>query len=61
MLLGGSRKSSLAKLTGVTDAAERDPASVALHLYGAQQGAALVRVHNVPAHVQALKVWAALA
>ena len=61
VLLGASRKSSLAKLTGVEDAAERDPASVALHLYGAQRGAAMVRVHNVPAHVQALKVWAALA
>ena len=61
VLLGASRKSSLGKLTGVSEATERDFASVALHLYGAQRGAALLRVHNVPAHVQALKVWAALA
>ena len=61
VLLGASRKSSLGKLTGVSEAAGRDFASVALHLYGAQRGAAMLRVHNVPAHVQALKVWEALA
>ena len=59
-LLGASRKGTLGQLTGVSEAKERDAASLALHLYGAAQGAALVRVHNVPIHVQGLKVWQAL-
>lgn len=60
VLLGVSRKGLLRALTGVEDAPARDPASVAAHLWGAAQGVSMVRVHNVAAHVQALKVWAAL-
>lgn len=60
VLLGGSRKSSLAKLAQTPDGDSRDPASVALHLYAAQQGAAMLRVHNVYAHIQALRIWSAL-
>lgn len=60
VLVGGSRKSSLAKLAETPEGESRDPSSVALHLYAAQRGAAMVRVHNVYAHVQALRTWRAL-
>ena len=60
VLLGASRKGTIGKLTGVSEAAERDPGSVAFHLFAAQQGAAILRVHNVAAHAQALQVWKAL-
>ena len=60
VLLGASRKGSIGQLTGVADAALRDPGSVAFHLFAAGRGAALLRVHDVAAHAQALKVWNAL-
>ena len=60
VLLGASRKGLIRELAGESRAEERDPGSVALHLWGAQQGVAMMRVHNVAAHAQALKVWAAL-
>ena len=60
ILVGTSRKGFIGKLTGVEEAAERDPGSVALHLFAAERGAALLRVHNVAAHAQALEVWRAL-
>lgn len=61
VLLGASRKGTVGQLSGVKEARERDAGSLALHLYGAAQDAALVRVHNVPQHVQGLQVWHALA
>ncbi len=60
VLLGASRKGSIGQLTGVQNAAQRDPGSVAFHLFAAERGAALLRVHNVAAHAQALSVWNAL-
>jgi len=60
VLLGASRKGIIRELAGESRADERDPGSLALHLWGAQQGVAMVRAHNVAAHVQALRVWAAL-
>lgn len=60
LLVGASRKSLLAELTGQESPEGRDAASLAVHLYAAQQGAALVRAHDVSAHVQALTVWHAL-
>ena len=64
VLLGASRKGLIRALAGESaanlPAAERDPGSVALHLWGAATGVAMVRVHNVRAHAQALKVWEAL-
>ena len=64
VLLGASRKGLIRVLAGESaanlPAAERDPGSVALHLWGAAAGVAMVRVHNVRAHAQALKVWEAL-
>lgn len=60
VLVGASRKGMIGRLTGETQAAWRDPGSLALHLHAARAGAAMVRVHAVPEHVQALKVQAAL-
>ncbi len=60
MLAGLSRKRSLGELTGRSLPAERVSASVAAHLVAVQRGARIVRVHDVAATVDALKVWAAV-
>jgi dihydropteroate synthase len=59
LLLGWSRKSTLGQLTG-RPVGERVVASVAAALAAVQQGAAIVRVHDVAETVDALKVWRAL-
>ena len=60
LLVGWSRKSTLGTLTG-RDAAHRQAASVAAALMAVQSGAHIVRVHDVAATVDALKVWRAAA
>ncbi len=60
VLIGASRKRSIDKLSPSANPQDRDPGSIALHLYAARQGAGIIRVHNVPAHQQALRVWQAL-
>lgn len=60
MLAGLSRKRTLGELTGRDVPAERVAASVAAHLIAVQRGARIVRVHDVAATVDALKVWAAV-
>jgi dihydropteroate synthase len=60
VLVGASRKSLIGALLGDVPPAGRDAASLAIHLFAAQQGAALVRVHDVAAHVQALNAWRVL-
>ncbi|CAH0247553.1 dihydropteroate synthase [Stenotrophomonas lactitubi] len=60
MLAGLSRKRSLGELTGRESPAERVAASVAAHLIAVQRGARIVRVHDVAATVDALKVWQAV-
>ena len=49
------------ELTGRESPAERVAGSVAAHLIAAQNGAKIVRVHDVAATVDALKVWNAVA
>lgn len=61
VLAGLSRKRSIGELTGREDARERVYGSVAAHLIAAQRGARLLRVHDVAATVDALKVWEAVA
>jgi dihydropteroate synthase len=58
LLAGWSRKSSLGSITG-RPAGERLVASVAAALASVQRGARLLRVHDVAATVDALKVWRA--
>ena len=60
ILLGASRKSVIGVVTGQTVPADRVAGSVAAHLYGATQGAVIIRAHDIAAHAQAFKVWAAL-
>ncbi len=59
LLVGWSRKSTLGVLTG-RPVAERQAASVAAALLAVQRGAHLVRVHDVAATVDALKLWRAV-
>lgn len=58
LLVGWSRKSTLGTLTG-RSVDERLVASVAAALAAVQRGARIVRVHDVAATVDALKVWRA--
>jgi len=60
LLLGWSRKSTLGVLTG-KPVGERLAASIAAALAAVQQGASIVRVHDVAETVDALKVWRGLA
>ena len=60
VLAGLSRKRSLGEITGrAVD--DRVHASVAAAVLAAEYGARLVRVHDVAATVDAMKVWAAVA
>jgi dihydropteroate synthase len=60
LLVGWSRKSTLGAITG-RDVSQRLAASLAAALAAVHAGANLVRVHDVAATVDALKVWAAAA
>lgn len=60
VLAGLSRKRSIAELTGREAMADRVHGSAAAHLIAAQRGAMLLRVHDVAATVDALKVWNAV-
>ena len=61
VLAGLSRKQTIGELTGRVQASARIHGSVAAHLIAAQRGAMLLRVHDVAATVDALKVWNAVA
>ncbi len=60
VLAGLSRKRSIGEVTGRDDAKARVHGSVAAHMIAAQRGAMLLRVHDVAATVDALKVLAAV-
>lgn len=60
LLVGVSRKGFLKSLGASGEPASRDAASVAVHLDAARRGAAMVRVHDVASHVQALAAQTAL-
>lgn len=61
LLAGLSRKKTIGELIGRSDPHERVHGSVAAALIAAQRGARLLRVHDVAATVDALKVWNAVA
>jgi dihydropteroate synthase len=56
VVIGASRKRMIGELAGIDRAAQRDPGSLAIHLDAARRGAAMVRVHDVAAHIQAFAV-----
>ena len=61
LMAGLSRKKTIGELTGRQDPHARVHGSVAAHVIAAQRGARLLRVHDVAATVDALKVWNAVA
>ena len=60
ILLGVSRKSTLGLVTGRTVPDERLAGSLAAALIGVQNGADIIRVHDVAAHVDAMALLSAL-
>jgi dihydropteroate synthase len=56
LLVGASRKSFLARIAGVDDRAGRDDATLATTVWCFEQGAALVRVHDVAASRRAAEL-----
>ena len=60
LLVGVSRKKMIAELTGGRAVGDRVAGSVAAALLAAQNGASLLRVHDVRETVDALNVWVAL-
>jgi dihydropteroate synthase len=60
IMLGASRKRMIGALSGEAPADGRLPGSLALALKAADQGAQLLRVHDVPETVQALRIWRGL-
>ena len=60
LLVGVSRKRMIGEITGEAEPAQRIHGSVAAALYAAERGTAILRVHDVKATADALKVWQAL-
>lgn len=60
LVVGASRKRSIGALSNEAPASDRLGGSLAFALKAAEQGVQLLRVHDVPETVQALKVWRGL-
>ncbi|HTH16396.1 MAG TPA: dihydropteroate synthase [Magnetospirillum sp.] len=60
ILLGASRKRFVAALSKGEGATERLPGTLAAHLAGLDAGVQIIRAHDVPETVQAVKVWQAM-
>jgi dihydropteroate synthase len=60
VMVGASRKRMIGALSAEAPADQRLPGSLALALKAADQGAHLLRVHDVPETIQALRVWRGL-
>ncbi len=60
VMLGASRKRTIGALAGEAPADRRLPGSLAFALQAAGQGAQLLRVHDVPETLQALRIWRGL-
>ena len=59
LLVGASRKSMIDSISP-SNSSERLAGTLALHLKAIEQGASIVRVHDVKEHAQAIRVWKAL-
>lgn len=59
VLLGASRKRFIGDLTGVSEASERVPGSLAVAIAGVAQGIQMLRIHDVAETAAALTVWRA--
>ena len=60
IVLGASRKRMIGALSNEAPADQRLPGSITLAIKAVEQGAQIIRVHDVPETVQALKVWRGL-
>ena len=60
IMLGASRKRTIGALSNEAPADARLGGSLALALKGAEQGVQLLRIHDVPETLQALRVWRGL-
>ena len=60
ILIGASRKGFIGTYGGEPDAARRAPGSIAVALYAASKGVAVIRTHDVAETVQALRMWHAV-
>lgn len=60
IMLGASRKRTIGALSNEAPADARLGGSLALALKGAEQGVQLLRVHDVPETLQALRIWRGL-
>ncbi|WP_299844744.1 dihydropteroate synthase [uncultured Roseovarius sp.] len=59
VLLGASRKRFIGDLSGVSEASERIPGSLAVALAGVAQGMQILRIHDVAETAAAIKLWRA--
>jgi dihydropteroate synthase len=59
-VLGASRKRTIGALSSEAPAERRLAGSLAFALKSVEQGAQIIRVHDVPETVQALKIWRGL-
>ncbi len=60
LLVGVSRKAFVGHLSGVAEPRARQAGSLAAGLFALSRGARILRVHDVAATVQAVRVWHAL-
>jgi dihydropteroate synthase len=60
VLVGVSRKGFIGTVTGEPDAGRRLGGSLAAGLFAVSRGASILRVHDVPETIQALKMWQTL-
>ena len=60
ILIGVSRKRAIGQVTGRSEPRARLAGSLAAALIGAEHGAAILRVHDVAPHVDAMKMFAAI-
>jgi dihydropteroate synthase len=59
LLIGASRKSMIDKIVS-SSPDQRLPATLAIHLKAIENGASIVRVHDVKEHYQAIKIFEAI-
>ncbi len=59
ILLGASRKRFIGTIGGTQDARNRAPGSIAVALAGLAQGVQILRIHDVRATSEAIKLWQA--
>jgi dihydropteroate synthase len=60
LLVGVSRKGFIGRLSGEASPRKRVPGSLATALHAVLHGATILRVHDVPETVQAVRVWRGL-